>query len=243
MKRIGFAVIAALFASQTATAGAAWSTISIATTPSNAAQVVAATDKLMNSEIGKTFPGKLLLQANVADGANAATHTFVPIYKTAAQREAFAQSLQGNAAWTEFQAALEKTTQPGGTVMYQTLKRWGDINDTDEVWMVHAFDVSDAAGFVAALDALLASETGKKFPGQVYLSTVVAGGMTPVTHVVSVGYDSEAEMADWVAVRDASADWATYQKASGPTAERLGTSLARDVKIWGTATLAELSAP
>ena len=190
MKRIGFAVIAALFVSQTANAGAAWSTISIVATPSNAAQVVAATDKLMNSEVGKTFPGKLLLQVNVADGANAATHTFVPIYKTAAQREAFAQSLQGSTAWTEFQAALEKTTQPGGTVMHQTLKRWGDINDTDHVWMVHAFDVSDPAGFVAALDALMASETGKKFPGQVYLSTVVAGG-TVVVRFGIAGADTE----------------------------------------------------
>jgi hypothetical protein len=60
MKRIAFAVIAASFASHTASAGAAWSTISITTTPSNAAQVVAATDKLMNSEVGKAFPGRLL---------------------------------------------------------------------------------------------------------------------------------------------------------------------------------------
>ena len=39
------------------------------------------------------FPGKLLLQANVADGGNPATHTFVPIYKSAAEREKFVQSL------------------------------------------------------------------------------------------------------------------------------------------------------
>lgn len=243
MKRIAFAVIAASLASHTASAGAAWSTISITTTPSNAAQVVAATDKLMNSEVGKTFPGKLLLQANVADGANPATHTFVPIYKDTAQREAFVRSLEGNAAWTEFQAALEKLSQPGGTVLHQTVKRWGDINDTDRVWMVHAFDVTEPAGFVEAVDALMASETGKKFPGQIYLSGVVAGGMSPVTHVISVGYDSESEMADWLALRDASADWATYQRASRPTAEHLGSSLARDIKTWGGATLADLSAP
>jgi hypothetical protein len=243
MKRIAFAVIAASFASHTASAGAAWSTISITTTPSNAAQVVAATDKLMNSEVGKAFPGRLLLQANVADGANPATHTFVPIYKDGAQREAFVKNLEGSAAWTEFQAVLEKTTQPGGTVLHQTLKRWGDINDTDRVWMVHAFDVTELGRFTEAVDALMASETGKKFPGQLYLSSVVAGGMSPVTHVISVGYDSETEMAEWSALRDASGDWATYQKASRPTAEHLGASLARDIKAWGDATLEELSAP
>jgi hypothetical protein len=179
----------------------------------------------------------------VADGANPATHTFVPIYKSAAEREAFVQSLQGNAAWTQFQAAMEKATQPGGTVVYRTLKHWGDINDTDHVWLAHAFDVSDAAGLVAAIDAFMASPTGKKFPGQVYLSAVVAGGMSPVSHVISVGHDSEAEMEAWLAVRDASADWAAYQKASEPTSEYLGATLARDLESWGTATLPQLVTP
>jgi hypothetical protein len=61
--------------------------------------------------------------------------------------------------------------------------------------------------------------------------------------VISVGYYSEAEMAAWFAARDLSADWAAYQKASGPTGEHLGTTLARDVETFGTATLPELVAP
>ena len=243
LRRIALALVSALLASQTALADPSWSTISLITTPSNAPQVVAATDKLMVSEVGKTFPGKLLLQVNAVDGANPATHTFVPIYKSVAEREAFVQKLQGSPAWAEFQAALEKVSQPGGTVLYQTLEHWGDVNDTDHVWMVHAFAVEDPAGFVKAIDALMASPTGQKFPGQVYLSSVVAGGMSPVTHVISVGYESEAEMAAWLAVRDPSADWATYQKASRPTAEYLGGSLARDIKTWGPATLPAIVAP
>lgn len=243
MKRIGSALLGALLASQTAAAEPVWSTISFTTTPSNAPQVLAAADALMSSEVGKTFPGKLLLQVNAADGANPATHTFVPIYRTAAERETFVKSLQASAAWTTFQAALEKTTEPGGTVLNEVLKHWGDVNDTDRVWMVYAFDVSDPAAFVAALDTFLASATGKKSPGQGYLSAVVAGGISPVTHVISVGYDSETELAAWQAVRNASADWAAYQKASAPAAELLGASLARDLKTWGTATLPQLVAP
>ncbi|MCL4684984.1 hypothetical protein KJ059_09570 [Myxococcota bacterium] len=243
MRRIALALVSSLLASQTASADPSWSTIGITTTASNAPQVVAATDKLMGSEVGKTFPGKLLLQVNAADGANPATHTFVPIYKTVADREAFVQKLQGSPAWAEFQTTLERISQPGGTVMYQTLKHWGNVNDTDDVWMVHAFTVEDPAAFVTALDAFMASATGQKFPGQVYLSGVVAGGMTPVTHIISVGYESETEMAGWTAVRDASADWATYQQASRPTGKYLGGSLARDIKTWGTATLAEIVAP
>ena len=66
---------------------------------------------------------------------------------------------------------------------------------------------------------------------------IVAGGLSPVTHVISVGYASEAEMEAWIDVRNASGDWAAYLEASGPTGEYLGGSLARDLKTWGPAPL------
>jgi hypothetical protein len=62
-----------------------------------------------------------------------------------------------------------------------------------------------------------------------------------VTHVISVGYASEAEMEAWEEMRDASADWAAYLAASEPTGDYLGASLARDLKIWGPASLKDLA--
>lgn len=232
-----------LLSAQTALAASSWSSVSFTTTPQNAPRVLAAADKLMSSPVGKEFPGRLHLQANTADGANPATHSFVPIYKSAAQRESFAQKLQADPAWSEFLATLTETTQPVSVTLHRVVKSWGDIADTDRVWMAHAFRVSDPAAFVAALDALMASETGKKFPGQVWLSGVVAGGISPVTHVISVGYASEAEMDAWLDVRNPSADWATYVEASDKAAEYQGSSLARDLKIWGPASLSDFGMP
>jgi hypothetical protein len=242
MKCTGLVSIAFLAIAQTAGA-ASWSSLSITTTPENAPKVVAATEKLMGSTIGKDFPGKLLLQAYLANGSDPATHTFVPIYKSIAEGESFIQKMQADAAWQEFQKTMTDVSQPASQVLHRTLKQWGDIVDTDHVWMAHAFQVEDPPAFVAALDALMASPTGKKFPGQVYLSEVVAGGISPVTHVISVGYDSEAEMDSWAKVRDASSDWSTYLTASRKSATYLGGSLARDVKSWGAATLKDLTAP
>jgi hypothetical protein len=237
-------VILALFSlAQAASAGPAWSLISFTATTPNAAKVLAAADKLLSSAAGKGFPGKLLLQQHLADGDNPATHSFVPIYKTAAQREAFVQKLQADPAWTEFQAAMTASTQPVSTVSYQTLRHWGEIVDTDHLWMSHAFSVDDVDAFVAAIDKFLASPTGKKFPGQVYLSSVLAGGLTPVTHLISVGYAGEAEMEAWLATRDASADWAAYLDGSEKISKFLGSSMARDLKSWGPATLADIVAP
>ena len=242
MKRIGLAAIGFLLFAHVAAAQPTWSSISISTTPANLPAVQAAVDTLLSSAAGKEFPGKLLLLAEVADGSNPATHSFVPLYKTAAEREAYIQKLQADPAWNVFLTDLTKLSQPVSTVLFRTVKSWGEIVDTDHVWMGYAFTVNDEPAFVAALDKLMASPTGKKFPGQVYLSVVVAGGITPVTHVVSVGYASEAEMETWGATRDASADWATFMKESRKDAEYLGGSLARELKSWGPATLSTLTA-
>jgi hypothetical protein len=247
MKRLSVAQIApvlfGLVFGHAAAADPSWSLISFATTPENAPKVIAATDKLMSSEVGKQFPGKLLLQVSVADGANPATHSFVPIYKTVAEREAFVQKLQATPAWGEFLAAMTASTEPVSQVLYKTLGHWGEIVDTDRLWMVYAFNVSDPAAFAAAIEKFVASPTGQKFPGQVYLSSVVAGGITQVTHVISVGYASEAEMDAWVDIRNASADWQAYLNAANPVSDFLGASMARTLKTWGPATLADIVAP
>ena len=242
MNRIGLAAIGLMFVSQGATALPTWSAISITTTPQNAPAVLAATDKLMSSPAGKEFPGRLLLQVVLADGSDPATHTFIPIYKSTADREAFVQKLQADPAWPVFQAALAKLSQPVSTVLYGTVKSWGDVNDTDAVWQGHAFTVKDPAAFLAALDKLMTSETGKKFPGQVYLSSVIAGGITPVTHLISVGFASEVEMAAWNDSLVGNADWKAYLDASRASADFLGSDLSRTLKAWGKTPMKDVTA-
>lgn len=219
-----------------------WSQLSISASPQDAGKVVAAADALMGSAVGKTFPGRLLLQVNVADGANPATHSFVPIYKSMAERETFVQKLQADPAWASFQGALAKVSQPASSVMYTTLRSWGEASDADVVWVGHAFDVDDPAAFVKALDAFMMSETGKTFPGQVHLSSVVAAGLSPVSHTISVGHASEAEMETWNDGLRGNADWEAYLAASNPAADYLGATLQRTVKTWGEASLADLTA-
>jgi hypothetical protein len=214
MRCIAFVAIGLLFLAHSA-AAASWSVISFTTTPQNAPQVLAAGDKLMSSAAGKTFPGQL---------------TFV-------------QKLQADPAWATFLATVTKLTEPVSTVMYQTIKSWGDVQDSDTVWMTHAFNVSNPAGFLAALETFRASPTGQSFKGQVHVSAVVAGGLSPVSHVISVGYASEAEMEAWGNTRTPSKDWAAYIEASRATAEYLGGSLGRNLKTWGPAPLSDLTAP
>jgi hypothetical protein len=232
MRRFGIIVAGFLLLSQSAY-GASWSIISIAVQPLGAPDVVAAADALMSSPVGKEFPGRLLLQQNVADGDNPATHSFVPVYRSTAEREAFGLKLQADPAWATFQGAMAKLSEPVSTVLYRTQKRWGNITDTDEVWQAHAFNVRDPAAFTAALDAFMATPTGKKFSGQVFLSSVVAGGLSPVTHVVSVGFASDAARESWQDTLQGNADFETYLAASRKASDYLGNNLVRTVKTWG----------
>jgi hypothetical protein len=243
MKLIGLALMGLLFLGQGAAASPTWSAIGMTTTPQNLPQVIAATDKLMKSTVGKKFPGRLLLQVHVADGNNPATHSFVPLFKSAADRESFGKELQADPAWADFQATMAQISQPVGQVIFRTLKSWGEVVDTDHVWMSYAFTVSDLPALLAALEKLMASETGKKFPGQVHLEAVVAGGISPVTHDIVVGYASEAEMETWVDSLAGNADWAAYLEASRASAQLLGASMIRDVKAWGSVSLGDLTVP
>jgi len=241
MKRIGILVFGLLFCSQAATA-ATWSIIGIAAEPQNAAAITDAMDGLMSSPVGKEFPGRLFLQVNVADGDNPATHSIVPVFGTAGEREGYVAKLQADPAWKKFQATMTVKTEPVSTVMYRTVQRWGEISDDDVVWRLHLFDVGDPAAFLSALDTFLQSETGKKFPGQVFLSSVIAGGVSPVSHAISVGQVSEAAIEEWEKSLTGNADWATYLAASQASAEYLGNNLVRTINTWG-ASLDEVTAP
>jgi hypothetical protein len=243
MKWIGFALMGLLFVGQTAGAAPTWGALAVATTFQNAPQVVAATDEFMNSPIGKEFPGRLMLQAVMGNGSDPATHVFAPLFKSGADREAYLQKLQGDPAWADYQATMARLAQPVSQVILRTLKSWGQVDESDQVWMSFAFTVKDPAAFVAATDKFMASETGKKFPGQSHLSGVMAGGISPVTHVISVGYASEAEMETYVDSVMASADWAAYLKASRLAAQPLGVTMGRTVKTWGPLPAADLAAP
>jgi hypothetical protein len=240
----GLVAATALFIAQAVAADPTLQINGIALNPgANPADVVAATDQLMGSAIGKQATGRLLLLANLADGDNPATHSFAVLNKSAAAGEAFGQKLVADPAWGQFQAAMAKLGTIASQSRYRTIKSWGDISDGDMVWLGVALVVKDVPAFLAARDRYQASETGKKFPGQGHLSAVVAAGASPVTHVISVGYASEAEMESWGALNRASADWQAYVTASQSSAQVVGFTLSRVVKSWGPATMKDVAAP
>ena len=192
MARIAIVALGLLLWSHVA-AAASWSVVSFSTQPQNVGAIVDATDKLFGSSVGKKFKGRLFLQMQVANGSNPATHSFVPVYRSASEREEFLRLLEKEPEWQKFLDEIAKLSQPASRAMYRTRGRWGTPRDDNHVWQSHLFDVRDPAAFRAALDKFMASKTGKAFTGEVFLSSVVAAGISRISHTIIVGYQSEAE--------------------------------------------------
>jgi hypothetical protein len=235
MKRLALLVAGLLLVAGSASAGPGWDALSITTTPQNVAKVVAATDKLMASPVAKDYKGTVTFMASVIDGNAPGTHTFITAWDSRAEAEAQGQRFQGDPAWTEFLATTAGVSQTGANSRMVFLKEWGDSGADDMVWEIHAFTVTDPAAFSAALDTLMNSEGAKGFPGSVHLSGVQFAGMNPSTHLISVGYASEAEQEAWTDEMITKPDWAAYLQASQKVASNNGSFLLRTIKTWGTA--------
>jgi|GEM_PF-1913349 len=226
-----------------AAAGPGYAQTGIRVMPVDAPKVLAAIDKMMASPAGQKYQGRLLLLQNVADGNNPATHSVVSIFKSAADLETYTNLMQDDPARIEFTKAVASISQVESTARLSTLKSWGDINDTDTVWNAHYFNVTDPAKFAAAIDTWMNSPAGKKGPGQVHLVAMSAGGITEATHVVTVGWASNAEMEATADANSNDADWLKMLAAIDPISTHLGADLSRTLKQWGTASMKSLTNP
>jgi hypothetical protein len=212
-----------------------WQALSFTTTAQNLPKVVAATEKFMATDTGKAMPGSLSIMASVIDGADPATHSFITSMESLAAREEWFTSLEGNADWNALRDTVASLAELGATSRMIFVKQWAEGGDTDVAWHLFGLVVKDEAAYLKALDTLMASETGKKFPGSLYLSSVAAAGMSTVTHIVSVGYTSEAEAEAWNETMASTDDWAAFQRATEGVSENAGAWVLRTVKTWGAA--------
>ena len=220
-----------LLVSTAAFAGPNWQTIGLSISLADLPKVQAALEKLM-STAGADLEGNVSLMANVAGGDT--SHSIISSFDSRAEREAWLGKLYASDAWAEYAKATAGLTAAGETSRMDFVKSWGEENaDSDVFWEIHAFTVTDAAAFLAVLDSLQASDAGKASPAQVHLSAVAAAGLSPVTHLISVGFASEAQAETANAATQATEDWATYLEASGKAGSYEGTFLLRTIATWG----------
>ena len=233
MKHLSLIVSALVLLAGPATAGPIWHSINLSVSPADAPKVVAALDVLIRST-GDSLTGSVSLMSYVASGEGSTSHNIISSFESRAAAESWTQSLFKSDAWKKYAKATDGLTRLEGTARMNFVKTWGKDDPADVFWEIYAFDVSDPPGFVAAIDRLMESDAGKASPASVYLSEVAAAGIAPITHIISVGYNSEAEAESSSATLTATRDWAKYIEAAEKAAENKGAYMMRTIKAWGT---------
>lgn len=227
------AALATSLLAQAAIAGPGYSLLGIVASPANAPKIAAAYAKLNDAPIMKEAKSRRMLLQNLADGANPATHSFVVVFPSLAHAESFQAKLAADPAWTEFLETVSPLATGADSVRVQTLRSWGDIADSDVLWQNFAFRVTNPSAFIAANERFLASRAGKTFPGQSHLVSVTAGGLSPATHALVVGYASDAESEAWNDKMASDPDWILYLRELEDSADFLGATVSRTLAAYG----------
>jgi hypothetical protein len=234
---------AALCFSASALAAPGWSVTGFTVMPNDAPKVIAAFDALFGSAVGQKLPGRVVLRANVADGPNPETHTVVVLSNSMAEREKFQAQLYADPAWANFLTAISAVNRaPGSTMQGAIIYNSGDRSDADVVWINHYLSVSEPAVLVSAMRTYSQTATGKAAPGQVHLSSVVAGGPGSATHIISIGYESQTEMADWTQKAQADPAYRTLVDTMLSVSDYHGATIQRDLKAWGKTSVKDVTA-
>ena len=196
--------------------------------------MVAAFDKLFASKVGQKLPSRVVLRANIADGPNPETHSVLVVAKSVAERETYQAELYADPAWAEFLATMSEVSgTPGSTSQGVILYNSGDLSDEDVVWINHLVTVREPAVVLNAMRTYSQSATGSKAPGQVHLSAVIAAGPGGASHIVAIGYKSEAEMAGWREQQQGDPAARVLLETIQSVSTYHGATIQREIKAWG----------
>jgi hypothetical protein len=220
-----------------AVAAPGYEVTSFAVSPMEGPNFAAAMEEWMNSDTAKKYKGRIYLQAHDNDGANPATHSVVAVYPSMTESEKFANWIRENpdalADWLKLIGKTSQISDVTSTMRFANVASFGEISDKDRVWVQHSLTSRDAPSLVRAMSALMNSETGKKFPGQLHVVAVVAGGLNAGSHAIVLGYESFAEMEAWGDTIGGSAAITSMLHTFSVINTYHGATISVDVNAWG----------
>ena len=190
-----------------ARAQAVWVDYAWSVEPAKENRFFAAVDKFTNSDVFKTFEGRMLINSHAANGSAPQNFSFAVVYKDLATWEATQANLNGTADWDRFRKALAANGTLVSETVYTHVAGWGEINNERFSWEGAAAAVSDPQNYVARLTRLMNSNLMQDFPGSLDVWRVTAGGTPGVNHIVVFGADSWSELENYRAKLGKNADF------------------------------------
>ena len=160
----------------------------------NPAGVLAAMDKFMASPTGQAFTGNVRLYQYIANGESEATHNIVTVHNSAEELDqAFARNAISSDWATFIQEMNEASTLVNSNIGEILFAGGSADNITSANWagMYFLMSVSDPGTYAQALASFIEQNSDV---GQSFLSSSVADGENPTTHIVVNWANSVGEL-------------------------------------------------
>jgi hypothetical protein len=163
---------------------------------SDPAGVVAALDKLQESPTGQQSTSTVILSQYVANGESLATHQILVVYPSSQEMDVNLMRNATSPDWAEFLNDMQGSASVEAEGLGQILAMSGNPNDPVATAMgrtnvIYQLSVGDPATYASAWSDFSGANLQE---GTVsYLSSVLAYGANPTTHVVNNVYRSPGE--------------------------------------------------
>ena len=196
---------------------------------SDPAAVVAAIDKYQASPTGQSNSASVVLYAYVAAGANTATHAINVVHPSPSDMDANL-ALNESQDQADFLAEMREVATVTSRAMGETLLIGGNpenITSANPAVMRYLMSVSDPAAYAQAFSSFLGQNPDI---GVSYLSSMMADGTNPETHVVLNYANSVGEL--FINQPQTLEGWAEYSSAVKGLRTIESTAIATEVKRW-----------
>lgn len=202
----------------------------------SAAKIVAATDEFMASDFAKkNFKGSLHLNAYMANGDSKATHFFAVLQPSLTEHTRWMAASRASKEGQKFFSVLANNSDNVSDRLNSFVQTYGTPSNKDTVWIIHEFNASpsNVEKVIKAFERV-DSDTEGQFPGQFGLSAV-AFGADEVTHLLTVGYESIAELESWEDQIATNKGVLRFQKTMDGIVEWKASKLLFNAKIYDSA--------
>ncbi|RPG43602.1 MAG: hypothetical protein CBD23_009105 [Gammaproteobacteria bacterium TMED163] len=196
---------------------------------SDPAAVVAAIDKYQASPTGQSNSASVVLYAYVAAGDNLATHAINVVHPSPSDMDANL-ALNESQDQAVFLAEIREVATVTSRAMGETLLIGGNpenITSANPAVMRYLMSVSDPAAYAQAFSSFLGQNPDI---GVSYLSSMMADGTNPETHVVLNYANSVGEL--FINQPQTLEGWAEYSSAVKGLRTIESTAIATEVKRW-----------
>ena len=196
---------------------------------SDPAAVVAAIDKYQASPTGQSNSASVVLYAYVAAGDNLATHAINVVHPSPSDMDANL-ALNESQDQAVFLAEIREVATVTSRAMGETLLIGGNpenITSANPAVMRYLMSVSDPAAYAQAFSSFLGQNPDI---GVSYLSSMMADGTNPETHVILNYANSVGEL--FINQPQTLEGWAEYSAAVKDLRTIESTAVATEVKRW-----------